>query len=985
MSASATSSAAVAVAGARASARAARRHPGPGPAPVALPGLKAFAGRRGSARLSASRGGGRVVAFAAVEGAAEADDAGEDEIGAVSAEELEAALLAEAEAEAAAAAAEVAAEAAADGAQTASDSAMTAFAKAKARAQRELSADADERRASASAVAERAAASGGSDDANTKTKTKDAVSAPAVAGVVGVDAANNVLPSDPEGDEIVELTATVRALKLRMSSLAKLLDEAVARRQTLEKELAAERERATSTAEELEAAAAKSESALQEATATIATLEERLEETRASLASERDALAEAELYVATLTNEKDALAEATEVAEKEAEKRLKEATDVRFELQATREMLESTETAKKQAEASLKAVAAETEKRLELRLKAGVDDAAAALAANARREADETTRKAAALLATATEIEAKAREELAKDAGEASAIALSRAEKEIAAAVEARDLALEAAAATEKRLRNQTELLTRVDALTDETSAKAKQVAEQLETIDALTREVESLREAAAAADADAARGLSMAEAAENKIADRVSQTLQAAETCVSTAEKVKKEVERNALAAEKVAAQQLEAATARANAAEENLRRSNERLDEVTAIAGRSEALSAKTETQAREIAQKAKLIQDLIEETNIAKDTIAHWEDKATNALVALETKNRELSEATENATSFKVQIASAMARAAHAEESLRSQTELLDEMAEIAAQKEAAEALVVTLQQEVEAREGEVARLAESARVSAEAAATWQAKATAAENLLEQRAAAAEAAAGAVRVAAEEKMRVLRDGEGAAYARAEEEAVDAAVRARLAEIEADAEQKVYAATRDAESLRRALAASNQGVELWREKAERAAGELEALVASDDLEARMNDLRGRGGRLTANAFSRGVDLRTFIVRGSPRLDALAEEYANPALEELESAGLGAPFHGRYDLIDAPRRDRRDLTREEAKRLARAASAALPTPRWDPSEEAANKERLPFNPRARGVVGKKTDEDEDGSESPRKGPASPR
>ena len=70
--------------------------------------------------------------------------------------------------------------------------------------------------------------------------------------------------------------------------------------------------------------------------------------------------------------------------------------------------------------------------------------------------------------------------------------------------------------------------------------------------------------------------------------------------------------------------------------------------------------------------------------------------------------------------------------------------------------------------------------------------------------------------------------------------------------------------------------------------------------------------------------------------------------------------------------------LIDAPNR-RRELTREEAKRLAREASAALPTPRWDPSEEAANKERLPFNPRARGLVGKKTDE------TPRDGPASPR
>ena len=991
MSASATSSAAAAVAGARARARASRR--APGPAAVAPPNLNAFAGRRmgkqsGPARLSAPRRrGGRATPLAA----AKADGAGEEEIGVASAEELEAALLAEAEA--AAAAAEAAADAAAEGAQTASDSAMTAFAQAKERAQQELSADAEDLRASEAPVeASRRVNAVGSDDADagdgndTKTKTRDARETPretksAVAGVVGVDAANNVLPSDPEGDEIVELTATVRALKLRMSSLAKLLDEAVARRQTLEKELAAERERAEATAEAAGAEAAAAATSLKEATAEVAVLKEQLDETRESLASESGKLVEAEAEVAELTREKEDLAEASEAAQEEARKRLKEATEVRFELQATREMLEATETAKKEIEASLKSVSAETEKRLEARLKAGVDDAAAALAASARREADETARAAAALLASATEIEAKAREALAKDASESSAIALTRAEKEVAAAIEARDLALESAAATEKRLQNQTELLTRVDALTEETSARAKRVAEQEETIDALTREIESMRETASIAAADAARGLSMAEAAENKIADRVSQTLAAAETCVSTAEKVKKEVERNALAAESVAAQQLEAATARANAAEENLKRSNERLDEVTAIAGRSEALSMKAETQAREIEQKAKLIQDLIEETNIAKDTIAHWEDKATNALVALETKNRELAEATENATSFKVQIASAMSRAAHAEESLRSQTELLDEMAEMAAQKEAAQALVVTIQQEVEAREGEAARLAESARASAEAAATWEAKATAAESLVEARAAAAEAAAGAVRAAAEEKLRVLQEGEGAAYARAEEEAVQAAVNARLAEIESDAEQKIHAATRDAESLRRALAASNQGVELWREKAERAAAELEALFASDDLEARMNDLRGVGGRLTANAFSRGVDLRSFIVRGSPRLEALAEDSV-PALDELESVGMGAPLHGRYDLVDAPLR-RRELTRAEAKRLAREASAALPTPRWDPSEEAANKERLPFNPRARGLVGKKK---RDGSESSgKKGPASPR
>jgi hypothetical protein len=66
---------------------------------------------------------------------------------------------------------------------------------------------------------------------------------------------------------------------------------------------------------------------------------------------------------------------------------------------------------------------------------------------------------------------------------------------------------------------------------------------------------------------------------------------------------------------------------------------------------------------------------------------------------------------------------------------------------------------------------------------------------------------------------------------------------------------------------------------------------------------------------------------------------------------------------GLGAPFHGRYDLIDPPKHGKKE---KSARAWAR--SGAAPVPKWDPNEEAANKERLPFNPRARGVVGKKTE-----------------
>ena len=132
-------------------------------------------------------------------------------------------------------------------------------------------------------------------------------------------------------------------------------------------------------------------------------------------------------------------------------------------------------------------------------------------------------------------------------------------EKEIAAANEARDLALEAAANAQAQLENQTELLKQVDRLTTETGERAKEAAAKQEEIDALSAEVAKLRAVAADAKKAAAEGVAAAEAAENKIADRVTQTLQAAETCVSTAEQVKKEVERNAAEAGRVAAQTLD------------------------------------------------------------------------------------------------------------------------------------------------------------------------------------------------------------------------------------------------------------------------------------------------------------------------------------------------------------------------------------------------------------------------------------------
>ena len=383
--------------------------------------------------------------------------------------------------------------------------------------------------------------------------------------------------------------------------------------------------------------------------------------------------------------------------------------------------------------------------------------------------------------------------------------------------------------------------------------------------------------------------------------------------------------------------------------------------------MASAKEAMDLKNEQLTREIEQKTRMIQELLDETTFARETIAKWEGKATAALRELERTNRDLSEATENATSLKVQIASANARAEHAEESLKSQTTLLDEMAELQAEKEAARAAVVTLEQESEAKSNEIAILAKEAKVAAEAAVKWEGKAVAAQKQLEKRAKVAEEAAAAVKAVADDRLRALELGEASGTSQADEAAVAAAVKLQAEAIEAAAEFKVYAATRDTESLRRALAASDQALELWRAKAEATRAELEETLEEREYDARNNG--SRGGRLASYGFSQGADLRSFIVRGSPRVvpvTAAEEDALNGsanALTELESVGLGAPFHGRYDLIDPPKHGKKE---KSARAWAR--SGAAPVPKWDPNEEAANKERLPFNPRARGVVGKKTE-----------------
>jgi hypothetical protein len=269
----------------------------------------------------------------------------------------------------------------------------------------------------------------------------------------------------------------------------------------------------------------------------------------------------------------------------------------------------------------------------------------------------------------------------------------------------------------------------------------------------------------------------------------------------------VKREVERNAAAAAKLAVTQVAAAVARAETAETNLARSHVSLEHMTTIATQKEAVDVRAAKLALDVAAKTAEIEKLAAEGRAAAEAAAMWESKSTSTAALLETRAREVAEAMENIHLRSVQITAAAARADHAEASLRRQTELLDEMAEMAALKEAAHAKVEAMEQHQIADALEIEALTAGARVAAAAAAMWEGKATAADATVEARALAAEGAARAAENTAAHKMAVLEQTAAAVVGIADDEAVAAAVAARIAAINADADFRVHIASRDSE----------------------------------------------------------------------------------------------------------------------------------------------------------------------------------
>ena len=237
----------------------------------------------------------------------------------------------------------------------------------------------------------------------------------------------------------------------------------------------------------------------------------------------------------------------------------------------------------------------------------------------------------------------EARNALDADKKAAAESALVKAEKEIKAAHEARDAAKKLAADAERQLKNQNELLNRVDELIRENGDAKKTVAQRDEAIEALQKETKTLREMADEATKLAVKKQSEAEAAEEKVAEKVTQTLEAAETCVTTAERVRQEVEKSAVSAAELAAEQLAAAKARYRAAEENLKNSNAKLEEMTKIAVLKESVDQDVEELTRETAKMTDAIAVLTEDLRIAKEYSTNWEGKAVTAQTELEKRPR------------------------------------------------------------------------------------------------------------------------------------------------------------------------------------------------------------------------------------------------------------------------------------------------------------------------------------------------------
>ena len=682
-----------------------------------------------------------------------------------------------------------------------------------------------------------------------------------------------------------------------------------------------------------------------------------------------------------------------------------EVTSYKSQLQATRD----------EAAAAVKRLgvtAASAEKKVEERLatkghKKAVEEAERV----AKAEIDRMVQEAADALASAKAIEMEARNALDADKKAAAESALVKAEKEIKAAHEARDAAKKLAADAERQLKNQNELLTRVDELIWENGDVKKTVAQRDESVEALQKETSTLRQMADEAASLAIKKQAEAEAAEAAVADKVTQTLEAAEVCVTTAERVRQEVEKSAETDAQLAAERLAAATAQYKAAETNLASSNSKLEEMTAIAVLKESVDQDVEELTRETVKMTDAIAVLTEDLAVAKKYSADWEGKAVTARTELELRLRELSEAEENAVSWKVQVTSAVARAEHAETLLKKQTELLDEMAEMAAEKETAESQVVALSEQADAQAREIERLAAEAKTAREAAVEWEGKAIAAAAKVEQRASVAEDVAKKAEESAKEKQRIIEESQYVCAGVADEQAVAHAVDSQLDAINSAADYKVYEATRNVDALRRALSASSFAAQLWRERAERAGSEITAmreetdraargaqgleLDGKDDAKKKKDSKKGSKkdsdedaqsglelpgansmvpfGRLTRAAFATGKDLRSFVTTG-PRI----EPDRDPTVtKELDAVGLGAPIVGDYTRVDKYVREFKPPARNHGQNQTgnqvsfpwadddhkKKVVPEIPAMTWDVDMENRNKQSLSFNPRRLGKV----------------------
>jgi len=203
--------------------------------------------------------------------------------------------------------------------------------------------------------------------------------------------------------------------------------------------------------------------------------------------------------------------------------------------------------------------------------------------------------------------------------------------------------------ALEEQNRAQAEFVSSYNRVLDEKAKLERQLIDKEELLSTLSQSEERMKKKMQEAIARATASESKLVDVDKQIKSKVKLTLENAEMCVENAERIKNEAERAAAEQKKVAEQMLNAAMIRAEAAEAQLVRQKDLLDEFAALTAAKASASTKFIELSQHIAAQNAELQSLREAVGAAESSAISWQAKATSLE---ENSNRKLVKTTSSA---------------------------------------------------------------------------------------------------------------------------------------------------------------------------------------------------------------------------------------------------------------------------------------------------------------------------------------------